>query len=546
MKKIETDVLVVGSGAAGLRAAIEAAKEKLDVLLVSKSPTGFGSCSIYSGGGFLAPINGMTAEDHFRLTVTTGKSLSNQQVVERLTSDASDRIQELRKFGVTVQKGTYMGPSGHYYVSGPRVMEGAGFIQPLTKYAQMVGVKTLDRIVILDLLGEYVITGAIGFNIQIQEPVGIAAKAVVLAAGGAGQVFRRNDNPAHITGDGYALAFRRGLSMLDMEFVQCYPFGLSEDGYPFCLPVPAWVLERGACRNLLGEDITCKYGLDAMRYNSLDRDLWTRAIGKEIYEGRGDQEAVLLDLTRFYEDLKTDALLSYLSTPRGKLSITERPIRVCPVVHTFLGGILIKEDCQTELPGLYAAGEVAGGIHGANRIGGNALTECIVFGAIAGRSAARYAKAVSRCEIDLAEANLRFEAFETPLKAPANPDGRPKPIKARIQALMWKEVGMVRNAESLQRSEEGLRALEEDSLVRLNVRNPREQMEAFEVLNMLIVAKLVTQAAKLRTESRGTHYRSDYPDQDDSSWLKNILVKAKGGRIETALRPVVATRLLPD
>ncbi|MDH5438896.1 MAG: FAD-binding protein, partial [Candidatus Bathyarchaeota archaeon] len=290
IKIVDTDVLVVGSGAAGLEAAIEARRQGVEVLLASKSLTGLANCSVYSAAGLTASFGTLTKEDHFRKTIATGKYINNQRLVEVLVDEAPSRLLKLREYGVKL----VVGEGGCEAVGGTFPMEGAGLVGPLVGYAKSVGVEMLERTMITDLLGDGTAGGAVGFDVQNGKRILVEARAVVLATGGAGQVYRRNDNPVRMSGDGYVLAYELGLPLMDMEFVQFWPIGSVELGYPtLLLDPPPSILEYGVLQNIQGEDITKKYGLDPRQLSSTQRDAWTNAIGKEIHEGRGEDDAVL-------------------------------------------------------------------------------------------------------------------------------------------------------------------------------------------------------------------------------------------------------------
>jgi len=372
-KNIYTDVLIIGSGAAGLRAAIEAKKGGVDVLLVSKSKTGFASCSMHSGGGFTAPMGSLTNARFFEMTLSAGEYINDQNMVKILVDESTARLLELRNFGIKLEIDDVSWP-GRLFVPGNFPLTGFDFINKLTKYAMQIGVKFLENILIISLLGNDIINGALGIDSE-NKPICINSKSVILASGGAGQVFERNDNPMQITGDGYSMAFQFGLPLIDMEFIQFFPTGSIEIGYPkVMLSIPLDIIKSGALQNIYGEDISKKNELDPNLIYSTQRDIWARAIAEEIFEGRGDKNAVLLNMTNLSSHLHNVFKNHRYCNIFRSFKIAETPFHVTPVAHTFLGGIKINEKCQTSTQGLFAVGEVTGGIHGANRVGGNALT----------------------------------------------------------------------------------------------------------------------------------------------------------------------------
>ncbi len=202
----------------------------------------------------------------------------------------------------------------------------------------------------------------------------------------------------------------------------------------------------------------------------------------------------------------------------------EKPFHIAPLVHHFMGGILIDEECRTDLAGLFAAGEVTGGIHGANRSGGNALTDCVVFGAKAGQYAAEHVKIKPKSQIDETEAKQKLERISQIASREASDLGSPRLVKAKVQEIMWEKAGVIRNRKSLLEAEKELTQLKQENLPKLFGKNPHEVMEAIEATNMIIVASLVVKAALARKESRGAHYRTDYPNQDDKKWLGHAVL----------------------
>ncbi|MEM3055291.1 MAG: FAD-binding protein [Candidatus Bathyarchaeia archaeon] len=542
IKTVNTDVLVIGSGAAGLMAAIEARRQGVEVVLTSKSLTGLANCSIYSGGVLTAPLGAFTKENHFKTTIATGRYMNDQKLVEVLVNKASTRVLKLQEYGVKLA----IGDGGCRIVNGAFPMEGVGLINPLVKYAKDAGVKTLENTMMVDLLSDGAVNGAVGFNVHNGNRVSINAKAVVLAPGGAGQVYQRNDNPVRTTGDGYAMAYKLGLSLIDMEFVQFWPIGSSEPEYPmFYLEPPHPFLECGVLQNIQGEDIAKKYGLDPKSAYSTQRDAWSNAIAMELYEGRGEGDAVLLDLTKLPENLKKHEFISFLSKFFKGFPVLTKPLHVSPLVHHFMGGILIDEKCKTEMPGLFAAGEVTGGIHGANRLGGNALTECIVYGPRAGQYAAKYAEAKTKRKVDEAQVKEKLKRIDEIATRKASEEGDPKVVREKIQKTMWKKAGVIRSQQGLMEAKADLIQLKEGNLPKLCGKKPHEVMEAVEAENLFTVANLVVMAALTRTESRGAHYRIDYPNQDDKNWLKHVVLTKKHEEVKVGTCSVVMTKLFP-
>jgi fumarate reductase (CoM/CoB) subunit A len=542
-KVINTDVLIIGSGAAGLRAAIEAKKEGVDVLIASKSPMGFASCSICSGGGFTAPLGSLTREKYFKMTVTAGEYINDQSLVEILVDESTSRLLELEKFGIKIEIDDVSWP-GRCFIPGDFPLVGFNLVNRLAKYAKRMGVKTLDNLMITSLLGDEVVYGALGIDAK-KRPICLNAKAVVLASGGAGQVYERNDNPVQITGDGYLMAFEFGLPLIDMEFIQYFPTGSIEEGYPkFMLALPLEIVQSGALQNIHGEELAKKYGLDPKQIYSTQRDSWARAMAKEIFRGSGEAGAVLLDMTRLSIDLQELFKNDPFCKSFKRFPISEKPLHVTPVAHTFLGGVKIDKLCQTPVPGLFATGEVTGGIHGANRVGGNALTECIVFGARAGHNAAQYAQSHKINNIDEWDIKVNLIKIKELKHQKPSVAGIPKKIKSMLQILMWNKAGIIKSDKSLIDAKEGLKRIEEENLTKIYGSKPREIWNAIEAKNLCTVSKLVITSALERKESRGSHYRTDYENKD-KNWIKHISLRKKKNYIEVTTNPVNITKLFP-
>ena len=536
---LKTDVLVIGAGAAGLRAAIEAHRSGVDVLLVSKTPVGLGSCSTYAGGGFQASFGKLTPKAHFERTVKGGKFLNNQKLVEVMTREGAARLLELREFGVDIETN-----DGTARVKRSFMMNGAGLTLPLAEFTRKSGVRILENVVVarLEKRGDTVI-GAAGFNRLNGKAVSLQAKSVVLASGGAGRIYSRTDNPVGTTGEGYAMAYEAGARLIDMEFVQFFPFGLVEPGLPMFLFNPG-IVEIGRLVNTEGKEFLRDAGFSPGRDFIEHRDAMSKLICIEIQEGKGDRDAVLLDLKGAEDREHSVRMLGEFKEIKrrwlSKIDLAKQCIHIAPLEHYFMGGIEIDENGATSLPGLYAAGEVTGGVDGANRLGGNALTNTIVFGARAGRAAAQYSKSQERFETgDLGTREIEKNLSEIRAR-PHSPGARPREIRNRLQATMTRCVGVIRSQETLEKAHACIQELRRD-LSRIYATTTWELAEVLEVESMLTVAEIVTRCASERKESRGAHYRLDYPNED-KSWLKNILVERSGSEIKVQAREIVETR----
>ena len=534
IQTISTDVLVIGGGGAGLRAAIEAKKYDLNVLIVSKWRVGYKNNTAISGGIFAASgirqESGDSPQVHFRDTITSGCFINDRRLVEVMTQGATQQVYDLIKFGVNFVKWgsdlwVQQAP-GHTY---PRQVAGEGsgisLSKPMREYAASIGIQFKEGILVTKLLtAGNTVVGAFGIDDNGQVFV-FNAKSTILATGGAGEAYLRTDNAVGSTGDGYALAYEVGASLRDMEFVQFYPTGYGKLGRKI------WaygILLRGGAtiRNSLGEDIIEKHGMKD--FTLATRDMLARAITIEIAEGRGIKGSVIGDLTGVPEESRK--LHRFI-----RESVYPEKAMVAPTVHYFMGGVKINENCQTELDGLYAAGEVCCGIHGANRLGGNAITEILVFGAIAGdRAGARASKMkeipAPRSQV-LAEVE-RLNEFGSP-----EGGGNLGELQQLLKQTMWGKVGVIRDKEGLTAAR-GEILSQREQLSRVSLPSYQQLSQAVKLANMLAISEMVCRAALERTESRGSHYRRDYPEENNQQWLKNIEISRQNGDMTLKLIPV--------
>ena len=508
------DVLVIGSGAAGLRAAIEAESLGAHTLVVSKSPAGMKTASTVTNGSFRAAVGGATKEEHLKATLDAGKGLCDPDLVNVLVEEGPDRIAELERFGMAIQIRKGSATCG----DNPQA-RGLGFVKPLVSYAKERGVEFLENCTISRLLIDHNrIIGAVGYA---NEPVTIYAKATVLATGGCGALYSRTDCPLSLLGDGYALSHEAGVTLRDMEFTQFVPVGLAEEGHPLVV-IYGDLVDKGTVINSEGEDIVKKYNITTRPLTTMARDQFSAAMMREVTEGRGVDGAVLLDATKIVKEVGLESLIPVDAQRKAleRAGVAEKPIKIAPVSHFTMGGATITPECATTLPGLYAAGEVTGGLHGANRIGGNAMTEIIVFGARAGASAATEAKKATRhtaakqaeAEIDAYSKTMPGEASATPLP--------------ELRRMMWDQVGIVRSGAGL---DDALRRIKrhQKTAAALTAADPATLRVILETRLAATVAELVAGSALRREESRGTHYRTDHPQQSER-FAKPIPIKKSG------------------
>jgi succinate dehydrogenase/fumarate reductase flavoprotein subunit len=512
---IRTDVLVVGTGGAGLRAAIEAEKMGVKTIIVSKSPAGMNNATTVSGGGFRAPMEGLTYEEHMNETLRIGRGLNDKVLVKTLSREGGKRLKELAEFGVNIR----IRKGGVSVGENPSMM-GFALTKPLVDFLRKNNVSLYDNLIITKLIKHNnVISGAVGFDLRNDYPIIFKSKAVILATGGAGGLYSRTDCPHGTTGDGYSLAYRSGAILQDMEFVQFFPLAIAEVGSP---PYIIWgqIAEEGKILNRFNEEIPGKYEITDRPLVEKSRDLLSRAMMIEIEKNRGIGKALLFDAREVFKRKDRSLLASTGSYEYfiEKLKADEKPLKVAPVCHHSMGGINIDENGYTGVQGLYAVGEVTGGIHGANRVGGNALTDIIVFGARAGAAAAKYAKSTDHEQTDLTvESKITQEILKE------GSFNQPSTLLSNLKDIMWKRAGIIRNNKELNKGLEEIKKIR-DSINKKPASTKREKLFALELPMALDTCEMIIKSALLREESRGAHYREDFPKEKEK-WVKNIFIK---------------------
>jgi succinate dehydrogenase/fumarate reductase flavoprotein subunit len=533
VENVESGVLVIGTGGAGLRAAIEAEERGASVVVVSKSPAGMNNATVVAGGGFRAAIEGLTPEEHMEDTIRVGNRINDRSLVEAFASEGGERVLELRRFGVELR--VHRGGISVGEIPG---LMGLGLTKPMVEYLRGRGVRIMENVIITMLLvHDGAIIGAVGYDVHDDHPVTFSAGAVVLATGGAGALYRRTDCPLRTTGDGYSLAYHAGAGLRDMEFVQFFPVALAEPGHPPFL-LGGVITEEGRIINRLGEDIAEKHGVAARPLVLKSRGPLSVAIMREVLAGNGVDGAVLLDATEVFKKYGGEERLltgrqAYL---RDRLMAAERPLRIAPICHFCMGGVVANVDGYTGVPGLFAAGEVVGGVHGANRHGGNALTDITVFGARAGAAAAEHVKDATPVPVaTLAKSEL--ERYDAIRNREAGGALSPLEVMSELRDLMWSKAGIVRTYEALQEAIAGVEGLRE-KVPMLSAPSGRDMLFALEVPMALDAAEMIVRAALERRESRGAHFREDYPEEDDG-WLRTVVVRmAADGGMSLPTRPL--------
>lgn len=532
MEEIQTDILIIGSGLAGILAALEAEKSGLNVLLISKFALGLGTNTSLSNGAFTASNSRFSKEDHLKATLEAGKNLNRLMMVETLVGRAEEAILQLRNYGVPLQERGI-----GYILARPQESSELGgilLIKPLIERLKRSSIKLTSNLLIFDLIVEEgEVGGAFGF-FRDGRPCLVRSKAIILATGGGGAIYQRNDNQKTILGDGYTLALRAGLPIYDIEFVQSYPLVLAEPGLssiPLFPPFPKGILlmdDKG--ENLL-DQLDLKGDLNHAIIH--ERDKFTL----KVFE-LSQKRDIYCDLTRVSEEEWNRYPLNFLR--KSKFPFRERPFLIGPAVHFFMGGIEVDEKGRTALPGLFAAGEVVWGVHGANRLGGNALTECAVFGILSGHSASEYVRSV---EGKTSSSSKRFSKkrweerardYTRKKKGSFEP---PRDLLREFKIFAWRYGGPLREEERLKT---GLSLLTqfEKRIERISPESVDDLFHKKELENIAILVRAILQGSLLRKESRGSFLRKDFPESDDQNWLKHTCYRLEGGELQISHLPV--------
>ena len=527
---MDADVLVLGSGIAGLSAALEASRKGKEVLLVSKSPVGKANNTYLAGGLFSVAHGGFDGNTHMQKTLGSGRGINNRALVSKFVTEAPHMIEELCELGM---RGTFH-PTG-FATREASLLGGPQINSVLLKACREAGVRFLEGIMVTNLaVRDRTCFGAMGFHKRTGDLYGFRSGVVMLATGGAGAIYARHDNAPGIVGDGYALCLEAGLELIDMEFVQFYALVYAGSGKARMI-IPALFADAGRIMNTLGEDLKQKYGLHEKPVALVSRDRLAQALFREIRQGHDVDGALLLDLTKV-EDDKIPVEEDVRKKFKKILSYHLKPVRITPACHHTMGGVVIDEWGRTALENLFAAGEVVGGIHGANRMGGNALSEALVFGTLGARKAveAMGSRQSIRDFEELArqhaDRNLRAR-WRKGAKA-ANTAS----LMKNLRESLWQDAGIARDSKSLKRALQVVDAVLAE-VDKECAGTPQELSRIMECRNATLAARCIVLGATAREETRGSHYRDDFPDEDDR-WVKNIHVGLVQGRPEI-------TRILP-
>jgi succinate dehydrogenase/fumarate reductase flavoprotein subunit len=552
---VETDVLIIGSGGAGMYAGIEAARAGASVFLADRSLIGRGGGTVMAQMTVAVALGSETPDHwqhHLADTLQAGRGLCDEPLARLLCEDGPDCIREMDAWGVGWARKdgriTQAMAPGHdrprcayvdFLNTGPAVSKTLR-----TQVNRSAGIRKGGDLLVVDLVrngGE--VSGAVALHLSTGAPVTIAAKATIVATGGLTRLYRRNSASANMGGDGYALALRAGAPLLDMEFVQFFPIGHLAPRLIGMDPImwdPFRYKLGGRLLNADKEEFTQRYGTREDGKYVITRDLATYAIIKEVEAGRGSPHG---GAYLSFQHCSAEALRAAFGPVIDRLAannidLTKMPVEVAPIAHYHMGGVKTDPQMESEVPGLLVAGEAVGGANGANRLSGNAITEALVFGRRAGRTAAERARARqqafrsadARAAIDLAAAR-----------------GQPSDVNTaamiqRLQAVMADDVGPFRTATKLTRALDIIGELD----AALGERPPgdggpfdMQRIDWLDLRNMLLVARTVAAAALRRTESRGAHQREDFSGMLPE-WQVNQTARLTGGRLAFESIPVAA------
>jgi len=579
------DVLVIGAGGAGLRAAIEAAASNVKVGVVCKSLLGKAH-TVMAEGGVAAALGNVDERDnwrvHFADTMRGGQYLNNWRMAELHAKESPERVRELEAWGALFDRtkdGRILQRNfgGHKYPRLAHVGDRTGLemIRTLQDHGIHGGMQVHMECTVLSLLLDSGrIAGAFGYDREKGHFILWPAKAVVVATGGIGRAYKITSNSWEYTGDGEALAYRAGAELLDMEFVQFHPTGMvwpiSVRGILVTEGVrgEGGVLRNSEGRRFMFDDIpdlyketTADTPEEGWRYTQgdrnarrppelLTRDHVARCINREVKAGRGTAHGgVLLDIAWIKQHLPKSAEHIKRKLPSmyhqfkqlADIDITKEPMEVGPTTHYMMGGIRVDGDSQmSTVPGLFAGGEAAAGLHGANRLGGNSLSDLLVFGKRAGQFAAEFAKQNGPAAVDDAQVQAVAKAALEPFDRSAGEN--PYQIQSDLQESMQDLVGIVRTEGEMQQALgviAELRARAAQAGITGNRQYNNGWHTAMDLDNMLVVSEAITRAALLRKESRGAQFRDDFPNKD-AEWGKYNIVVGRGddGEMRLEKRPI--------
>jgi succinate dehydrogenase/fumarate reductase flavoprotein subunit len=564
-KFFKTDVLVIGSGIAGLHAAIEAKKYGIDVTLVDKSTLARASISTFSGGQMIGGYTQTRIGETFGAKAYDDAPQSLDKIFEKdvareyglpyCRNELFDEITALE----THPRGD---ESAEYGVLNPRYTKkyapnnrgGWPHLGPLVEHCKKIGIKTMTKFFIIDLIKQdNTVVGAVGLDQLTGNLIAINAKATVLATGGHAECWTRNNTPWVATGDGQAMAYRLGAKLKDMEAVQFDSWIIAEKGLPQFWIKISFARSLGELKNKNGESFLKNYFPDDVMVNPtfnpkdpepirygiaiLDKEPFRcRAMAVEALKGEGDEGAMLADFTSVPEDewLKDHEGVSTLNI-MGRFDWKHEMLHVFPGALGCWGGIKHNEHCETDFKGLYIAGEVGYVCH---------MNHSLVWGARAGSASGRYARFNDLVTMNPKNVDEIVKTVDRICSNEPSEEGEPKEVKTAIKEVMSKYVGVLRSAKGLKKGVRELKRIREERLPKLYAMNPIQLRHALEAINMVQTGEIVARSALLREDTRGVHNRLDFPYTDHEKWDKNTVIwkNPRNGKPSLSTEPIVKTK----
>ncbi len=556
-KTILCDVLVVGAGGAGCRAAIEAANHNLDVIMISKELVGKAHTAMAEGGynvslGNVDPKDDV--ETHFKDTIVGGNYLNNQELAQILVENAAERIYDLEDFGAVFDRTPEgkiaqrpFGKQSWRRTAYASDRTGSEIMVTLTEAIRKTSVRVFDEVFATKLiLKDGKIAAVTAVDLKYGDYLVFRPKSVVMATGGAGRIYKVTSNAQLDVGDGYGMAYEAGAELIDMEMVQFHPTGMvAPESARGKLVTEAVRGEGGILLNSEGERFMNRYYPEVMELAG--RDQVARSIMTEVLEGRGSPDGgaflSIAHLPASIIEFRLESMIEQFED--AGVDIRHEPMQVSPTAHHFMGGIKIDTNAQSSILGVYAAGECTGGVHGGNRLGGNALADTQVFGALAGANAAKYAKQNERLAVNRTEVQEEFAHLEAML---TRKEGiSPSDAREELTNLMWDKVQIFRNEEDMAYAVKELRRIEKEVVPKIKVDVNEKRFnpgwhQALEFEHMVKTARMVAEAALMRKGNRGAHFRTD-ADPNDKGYYNIVIRKGKDGEIELRKEDVVVTKI---
>jgi succinate dehydrogenase/fumarate reductase flavoprotein subunit len=552
---VTTDILIIGSGGAGMYAAVEAARSGASVLLLDRSLIGRGGATVMAQMTVAVALGEETPDHwshHFKDTLEAGRGLCDERLARLLCEDGPEVMRQMDDWGVGwARKDGHIAQAfapGHdrprcayvdFLNTGPAVSKTLRTVVNKTP-----GIRKAGDLLVTDLVRDGdAVTGAVAIHLATGAPITISAKATIVATGGLTRLYRRNSASANMGGDGYALCLRAGAPLIDMEFVQFFPIGhlaprlIGMDPImwdPFRYKLGGRLLDGG------GREFLADYGSDETTGYTTPRDIATYAIQKEVAAGRGSPHGgVYLSFTHVPRAALEAAFGPVIERlAKNGIDLGTAPIEVAPIAHYHMGGIAVDECMASRVPGLFAAGEAVGGANGANRLSGNAIPEALVFGQQAGHTAAVYAATRGLPDWPRQAGAAAIDQIRS-LADGRNGDTAAGELLDEMNEVMWRDVGPFRTASGLGRA---IARLDEIRTALPQVAVPAGRQfntalaEWFELRGSVAAAQAVAHAAALRTESRGAHQREDFPGADPRQVRSRRIALARDGGLTSAAR----------